>query len=100
MTTDQAMQLSREIRRFEKDTALVAGSLRGSIVTMGAASLIACVGCGDSEVPTSASPTPGSVSASSPTEAKADALAVIVQRAKSGDVALAIQPFVSSAPNN
>lgn len=76
------------------------GGLRKSTAFMLSATLIACVGCGDSKVPLSPPPTPGSASAARPAEAKSDALADVLQQAKAGDIDAAIQRFVSSAPDN
>ena len=79
---------------------LCLASRRGSTAIMFSATLIACIGCGDSKVPVAPSPAPSSVSASQPADAKSDLLADILQQAKIGDVDAAIQQFVYGAPDN
>jgi hypothetical protein len=81
----------RPVRRF--------AILRSTVIVF-SATLIACMGCGESKGPVSPSPEPSSVSNSPQAEAKSDVLADILQRAKAGDVDTAIQQFVSGAPDN
>lgn len=59
-----------------------------------------CAGCTDSNVPPSSASTPGSPAVSPSAESKADALADLLQRVKTGDIDTAVQQFVSSAPDN
>jgi hypothetical protein len=74
--------------------------LRGSIAIVFSASLIAGIGCGDTKVSVSPAPAPASDSAAKPADARSDALAEILQRAKVGDVDTAVQLFVSGAADN
>jgi hypothetical protein len=91
-----AMTTAIGLRRFLSRS----GSLPGVTAIMLSSTLIACVGCGDSKVAVPPSSTPGTVAASPSAETKADALADVLLRAKTGDIDTAIQRFVSSAPDN
>jgi hypothetical protein len=76
-------------RRLRRSTAIILSS-----------TLIACAGCKDPNVADSSASNPGSPAASPSAESKADALAELLQQAKTGDIDIAIQRFVSDAPDN
>jgi hypothetical protein len=76
------------------------GHSRRTTAIILSSTLIACAGCTDSNVPPSSASTPGSPAASPSAESKADALAELLQQAKTGDIDIAIQRFVSDAPDN
>lgn len=62
--------------------------------------LVACVGCGDSNATVAPSAAPAPAAAAPSAETKTDALAEVLQLAKAGDIDTAIQRLVSSAPDN
>lgn len=62
--------------------------------------LLACGGCGDSKEVAPPTSAPDATAASPSTEARVDALADVLRRAKTGDIDTAIERFVSSAPDN
>ena len=74
--------------------------LRRSTAIMLSSTLIACAGCKDQNVADSSASNPGSPAASPSAESKVDALAELLQQAKTGDIDIAIQRFVSDAPDN
>lgn len=76
-------------QRLRRTTAIILSS-----------TLIACAGCQDPNVADSSASNPGSPAASPSAESKADALAELLQQAKTGDIDTAVQQFVSSAPDN
>lgn len=92
--------LSRPLGIALRPPILRLASLRGSTAIVFSATLIACIGCGDPKAPVSPSPAPSSDSTSPPADARPDALADILQRAKVGDVDTAVQRFVSGAADN
>lgn len=76
------------------------GRLQEATAIMVASTLIACVGCGDSKEAVPPTSAPDATAASPSAEARVDALADVLLRAKNGDIDAAIERFVSSAPDN
>lgn len=76
------------------------GHLRVSLTIVLSSTLLAIVGCGDSQETVSPTSNSGSATVSLSAETKEDFLADLLQRVRTGDIDTAIQQFVTSAPNN